>query len=204
MTQTITNDERAVGAASDHPASAAGTRQAPTPPRRSPAPVSEHRTRSRDREGRRQGGIPVAYVIGVTLAIAMATMAFLRLGASEGATEVASVDRLAAEVEAIDGLTARELPGKAFLQRVYVAPGDVVRYQIIYSDLLKADIVLREVFDERRDEVLDIVRGDTVSHKLFSMASSVYLDIYDPYDDYLFTYTYTPEQLLGAGEAPRG
>ena len=98
------------------------------------------------------------------------------------------------QAAAIDGMTGRYLAGDddAYVKKIFVQNDEIIRYQIIYADLVKEGLPVYPTYLKRREPVLELLRLDTLSTPLLKQASSIYVDVYDQNDEHVFSYDLVP------------
>lgn len=182
----------------------------PLPPRdtrpyREPPPLPEEKWRP----GRGGGGARgTAIAVGIVALLAVAG-----LGAYYAAEALAQADEPSAEatapvvnplseaLAAIDGRNDRYLPGEAYVKKVFVQNARIIRYQLIYADLVEDGRPVFATYAKRRAPTIALVRGDSLVAPVLRRASSIYVDVYDQNDEHLFSYDLTPADIWPAADA---
>lgn len=133
---------------------------------------------------------------GAILVVALAVGAILSTSGGGAVQEEAVLTGLSAQADAIDGLIGRQLTDKVYLRKLFVQPGDIVRYQIIDAELSKDGLQLRRSFDDRREMTIAVVTGDEIGAPVLRQAAAIYVDVYDIREKFLYTYNFNPVEIF--------
>ena len=102
------------------------------------------------------------------------------------------INPLSAQLAAIEGRNDRYLPHEAYVKRVFVQNARIIRYQLIYADLVDDGRPVFAAYTKRRARTLEVLRADTLVAPVLRQAESIYVDVYNQDDGHAFSYDLVP------------
>ena len=102
------------------------------------------------------------------------------------------VNPLSEQLAAVAGRNERYLLNEAYVKRVFVQNARIIRYQLIYADLVDDGRPVFAEYTKRRRPTLEVLRADTLVAPVLQQAESIYVDVYNQDDDYAFSYDLVP------------
>ena len=106
-----------------------------------------------------------------------------------------TINPLSAQLAAIEGRNDRYLPHEAYVFNVFVQNARIIRYQLLYADLVKDGKPVFATYTKRRTPTLEVLRADTLLAPVLRQAESIYVDVYDQNKAHLFSYDLVPEDI---------
>ncbi len=143
------------------------------------------------------GVISVLVVVGILLLLSI-----YRYGEHQQKESVAKAKAehdasIVGMAEAIDGLKKRKLNARYSVRRIYPQSMTELRFQLIDHNSTKPNTDVRKHYNAHKAEYVAAMSSDTISAALLRAAPSIYLDLYDKNDEWMYSYDLSKKDIEG-------